>query len=131
MRAAVLTSADPTMEVVELEDPVPGPGEALLEVTACGICGSDLHIAAALAPSGSILGHETRSSPTSGSPRSSTSASASTTAARTSPRPSTPSPRGALDPTAMVTDTIGLDELPTRFAALAHEPDGGTVILRP
>lgn len=58
MRAAVLTSAEPTLEVTDLPDPTPGPGEALLEVTACGICGSDLHIASVLAPHGSVLGHE-------------------------------------------------------------------------
>ena len=38
---------------------------------------------------------------------------------------------GTLDPGAMVTETITLDQLPDRFAALAHEPDGGKVILRP
>lgn len=37
----------------------------------------------------------------------------------------------ALDPRPMVTETIDLDALPDRFAALAHEPDGGKVILRP
>jgi L-gulonate 5-dehydrogenase len=31
------------MEVRELPDPVPGPGEVLLEVETVGICGSDLH----------------------------------------------------------------------------------------
>lgn len=58
MRAVILTSPDPTLEVVELDDPEPGEGEALIEVTACGICGSDLHVAAAVAPHGSVLGHE-------------------------------------------------------------------------
>ncbi|HEX4199645.1 MAG TPA: zinc-binding dehydrogenase [Caulobacteraceae bacterium] len=28
----------------EIEDPVPGPGQALLRTLACGICGSDLHV---------------------------------------------------------------------------------------
>ena len=27
----------------ELSDPVPGPGEVVVKVTACGICGTDLH----------------------------------------------------------------------------------------
>ena len=31
-------------EVREVEPPVPGPGEALVQVTACGVCGTDLHI---------------------------------------------------------------------------------------
>ncbi|HZU73551.1 MAG TPA: zinc-binding dehydrogenase [Acidimicrobiales bacterium] len=34
---------DGNLEVVELADPQPGPGQVLLEVTGCGICGSDLH----------------------------------------------------------------------------------------
>ncbi|MER6996704.1 zinc-binding dehydrogenase [Streptomyces sp. NPDC000410] len=40
MRAAVL--ADGSFTVGEVPDPVPGPGQALLETVACGICGSDL-----------------------------------------------------------------------------------------
>ncbi len=31
------------MRVEDVPDPVPGPGEALVAVKACGICGSDLH----------------------------------------------------------------------------------------
>jgi threonine dehydrogenase-like Zn-dependent dehydrogenase len=31
------------LELDEVDDPVPGPGEALVAVKACGICGSDLH----------------------------------------------------------------------------------------
>ncbi|HEX6666013.1 MAG TPA: zinc-binding dehydrogenase [Solirubrobacterales bacterium] len=31
------------LEVLELPDPEPGPGQVLLEVVRCGICGSDLH----------------------------------------------------------------------------------------
>jgi threonine dehydrogenase-like Zn-dependent dehydrogenase len=31
------------LDVVDLADPEPGPGQVLLEVTGCGICGSDLH----------------------------------------------------------------------------------------
>ena len=31
------------LEVADLPDPVPGPGQVLLEVTRAGICGSDLH----------------------------------------------------------------------------------------
>jgi threonine dehydrogenase-like Zn-dependent dehydrogenase len=34
---------DARLEVVELPDPEPGPGQVLLEVVRCGICGSDLH----------------------------------------------------------------------------------------
>ncbi len=31
------------LEVVDLVDPTPGPGQLVLDVTGCGICGSDLH----------------------------------------------------------------------------------------
>ncbi|MGM0495026.1 MAG: zinc-dependent alcohol dehydrogenase family protein [Armatimonadota bacterium] len=31
-------------EVAEVDEPTPGPGEVLVEVAACGICGTDLHI---------------------------------------------------------------------------------------
>jgi 2-desacetyl-2-hydroxyethyl bacteriochlorophyllide A dehydrogenase len=41
MRAVVLRGTD--LVVDEVDEPVPGPGQALLEVIACGICGSDLH----------------------------------------------------------------------------------------
>jgi (R,R)-butanediol dehydrogenase / meso-butanediol dehydrogenase / diacetyl reductase len=48
--------------VVAVEDrPVrrPGPGEVLVEVGHCGICGSDLHlIAERLGTTGTVLGHE-------------------------------------------------------------------------
>jgi 2-desacetyl-2-hydroxyethyl bacteriochlorophyllide A dehydrogenase len=38
----------------------PGPGEVLIEVEACGICGSDLHAYSAGWPAdGEVLGHET------------------------------------------------------------------------
>jgi len=35
---------NPRMDVVEKEIPVPGPNEVLIEVKACGICGSDVHM---------------------------------------------------------------------------------------
>lgn len=41
MRAAVARGT--TLAIEEVGDPVPGPGEALVAVKACGICGSDLH----------------------------------------------------------------------------------------
>jgi threonine dehydrogenase-like Zn-dependent dehydrogenase len=41
MRAAVARNGE--LRIDDLPDPVPGPGEALVQVKACGICGSDLH----------------------------------------------------------------------------------------
>ncbi|HEY3834070.1 MAG TPA: zinc-binding dehydrogenase [Acidimicrobiia bacterium] len=41
MRAVVARNKQ--LVVDEVDDPVPGPGEALVAVRACGICGSDLH----------------------------------------------------------------------------------------
>ncbi|MBN1542952.1 alcohol dehydrogenase catalytic domain-containing protein [candidate division KSB1 bacterium] len=35
---------NPHIEIVEKDVPVPGPTEALIEVKACGICGSDVHM---------------------------------------------------------------------------------------
>lgn len=58
MRAVVLSEDRPALEVVELPDPEPGPGDVLVRVTGCGICGSDLHVATAVAPVGMTFGHE-------------------------------------------------------------------------
>jgi threonine dehydrogenase-like Zn-dependent dehydrogenase len=41
MRAAIAQSGQ--LSIADVDDPVPGPGEALVAVKACGICGSDLH----------------------------------------------------------------------------------------
>lgn len=58
MRAAVLTAAPPELALAEVADPKPGPDEVVLAVRACGICGSDLHVAGAIGAPGTILGHE-------------------------------------------------------------------------
>ncbi|MEZ5275146.1 MAG: galactitol-1-phosphate 5-dehydrogenase [Opitutaceae bacterium] len=42
MKALVLTEYK-KLVVTEVPEPVPGPGEVLIEVAACGICGSDIH----------------------------------------------------------------------------------------
>ena len=34
---------DGCLDVIDLPDPEPAEGQVLLEVTGCGICGSDLH----------------------------------------------------------------------------------------
>ncbi len=33
----------PTLEVSDWPDPTPGPQDVVLEVMACGVCGSDMH----------------------------------------------------------------------------------------
>ncbi len=45
MRAAVLDEPGRALRPTELPEPVPGPGEVLLRVRACGVCRTDLHIA--------------------------------------------------------------------------------------
>ena len=57
MRAALSTPAEPWLTVTEVPDPVPGPGDVVLRVDACGICGSDLHMAPVMRP-GTVFGHE-------------------------------------------------------------------------
>jgi 2-desacetyl-2-hydroxyethyl bacteriochlorophyllide A dehydrogenase len=59
MRAAVVKSiGEITIETVD--DPTPGPGEVVVEVAACGLCGTDLHILQGeFAPSLPLIpGHE-------------------------------------------------------------------------
>jgi (R,R)-butanediol dehydrogenase/meso-butanediol dehydrogenase/diacetyl reductase len=58
MRAVV--SRTPGELVLEsVPDPRPEPGQVVLRVAACGICGSDLHLHQhGLLPPGAILGHE-------------------------------------------------------------------------
>jgi alcohol dehydrogenase, propanol-preferring len=44
MRAMVLEAAGQPLVETELPDPVPGRGQILIEVAACGVCRTDLHI---------------------------------------------------------------------------------------
>lgn len=51
------------LRVEEVLKPIPKSGEVLIEISACGICGTDVHIyegdeGAAPSPAGIILGHE-------------------------------------------------------------------------
>lgn len=47
------------MRVEDASKPEAGPGEVLLQVGLCGICGSDLHLYDSdMAPSGIVMGHE-------------------------------------------------------------------------
>lgn len=58
VRAAV--AAGGRITVREMSEPKPSPGEALLSVLACGVCGSDLHHFAGRTPDASplVYGHE-------------------------------------------------------------------------
>jgi len=58
MRAAVLGDLGQPLTVGEVPDPVAGPGDVILTVDACGICGSDLHASDVLPLEGMVLGHE-------------------------------------------------------------------------
>ena len=56
---AVAVGPGQTLEVREVSDPRPGDGQVVVEVEACGICGSDLHmLPSGVLAEGSILGHE-------------------------------------------------------------------------
>jgi 2-desacetyl-2-hydroxyethyl bacteriochlorophyllide A dehydrogenase len=59
MRAAVIRESH-EVDVVTVDDPAPGPRDVVVEVAACGICGTDLHILEGeFAPSLPIIpGHE-------------------------------------------------------------------------
>jgi 2-desacetyl-2-hydroxyethyl bacteriochlorophyllide A dehydrogenase len=58
MRAAVYVG-DGRIEVEQVPRPEPGPDEVLVEISECGICGSDLHmVLERYAKPGAILGHE-------------------------------------------------------------------------
>jgi propanol-preferring alcohol dehydrogenase len=65
MKAAVLYELKKPLAIEEVTRPTPGPGEVLIEVEACGVCHSDLHVAdgdwkqlAGIVKKPLILGHE-------------------------------------------------------------------------
>jgi (R,R)-butanediol dehydrogenase / meso-butanediol dehydrogenase / diacetyl reductase len=57
---SVEVAADRSLVPVEGPAPEPGPGQVLLEIAYCGICGSDLHFreVPGLFPAGTVPGHE-------------------------------------------------------------------------
>jgi propanol-preferring alcohol dehydrogenase len=60
MKAAILTASRSALEVRDVPDPVPGPGQVLVRVTACAVCRTDLHIVDGELPAPRlplILGH--------------------------------------------------------------------------
>lgn len=44
MRAVRFIGIGKPLEIVDVPDPAPGPGEVVVKVAACGICASDLHM---------------------------------------------------------------------------------------
>ena len=56
MKAAVCAGG--VIALREWPEPTPGPGELLLRVRGCGLCGSDILKIAAAAPTPVVLGHE-------------------------------------------------------------------------
>jgi alcohol dehydrogenase, propanol-preferring len=65
MKAAILRELKTSLSIEEIDRPMPGPDEVLIEVEACGVCHSDLHIAdgdwpqfAGIVKKPLILGHE-------------------------------------------------------------------------
>lgn len=56
---AVVVSAPGEITVQDVPDPTPEPGQVVLRVSSCGICGTDLHMHQAGAlPAGTVMGHE-------------------------------------------------------------------------
>lgn len=60
MRAAVLTAPGEKLTVQEVRTPRPRRDEVLVQVTACGVCHSDLHVmhGSIAFPTPAVLGHE-------------------------------------------------------------------------
>ena len=57
--AASVYVGDGVLEVHDVPVPTPGPGEVLIEIAQCGICGTDLHLVLErIARPGTVLGHE-------------------------------------------------------------------------
>ena len=44
MRAMILEKPGVALQLQEMPDPVPGPGQVLVKISACGVCRTDLHV---------------------------------------------------------------------------------------
>ena len=61
MKAAVFRGLGTRLAIEEVPEPQPAPGEVVLRIDYCGVCGSDLHAThpgVFVVPEGTILGHE-------------------------------------------------------------------------
>lgn len=60
MRAAVLSEPRAGLQIEDLAEPRPGDGEVLVDVIACGVCHTDLHVmkGEVAFPMPGVLGHE-------------------------------------------------------------------------
>jgi (R,R)-butanediol dehydrogenase/meso-butanediol dehydrogenase/diacetyl reductase len=62
MRAAVFKGVGQRLCIEERPDPTPGPGQAVLKVCRCGVCGTDIQMTGGKGgwtfPPGAVLGHE-------------------------------------------------------------------------
>lgn len=61
MRAAIFKGVGLPLAIEERPDPQPAPGDVVIKIGRCGICGTDLHMTSGHAfglPVGSMLGHE-------------------------------------------------------------------------
>ncbi len=61
MKAAIFNGGGKPLTVEVIDEPKPGPGDVIIKVRRCGICGTDLHLTAGHGwsfPVGTILGHE-------------------------------------------------------------------------
>lgn len=61
MKAAVFHGLGKPLAIETVPDPICGPGDVLMRINYCGICGSDLHATQEgvfVVPDGTILGHE-------------------------------------------------------------------------
>jgi threonine dehydrogenase-like Zn-dependent dehydrogenase len=62
MKAATFDRTSARLIVSNVDDPQPGPGQLVLRVHRCGVCGSDLHMTDAHSPfqpaQGAVIGHE-------------------------------------------------------------------------
>lgn len=60
MKAVVLSGVGATLEYLDYPDPNPSGSETVIDVTACGVCHSDLHVVEGIYPSPlpMVMGHE-------------------------------------------------------------------------